>query len=644
MGRISPGLLEKLHMAAFWKGRARRHRIWTATVVALALASLGAGATALRAPQVLVLAEEGFPVRSGPPPELTRPWTARTLSLNHGGGCPGRTGPGPVRRERRSCPSDGTGRRASDRGLLDGVARDTRLNSFSLVKSLIGPLVLRAVADHRLEGLDVPLRQVLGPDAPDATVGEAGFIVLGIFVMNSQGHRVDALHVQPRPVDRSAVPRDRLPHRPARLQDDPATTAARRRSPQCWPGSSSSAGLSSLSLPGLSPFVSEFLVMTGAFVHNWWYAVFAVLGIVLAALYILLMYQRTMTGPVRPAWRRMRDLGLREVAALAPLLALILAFGFFPKPLIDVIEPAVRDDPVPRRRRGPRSDVTERRRRGLSHELRGPEHRVRHPFAAADRLQGGARRGARRGVRRPRGGATWCRRSSPGPGSLAAFAATSGSPPGSTSAPAGRPRLDRRRGRGGRRRADGVHLGCAAGAVVRQRAALRRAPPRRRRERVRRPGGSPTGHRGGAPGVDPRAGADRGLPSDALLGRRHDALPGGSTTCSRCSSPSRCCRCRCTSSRAGPPPPAAQPGGRAQVLPARCLQLRLLALRHRAGLRVRRLDQLAGDLGGGHRAHRRRGAAPRRHRADGGRHAVQDRRGTRSTAGRRTSTRVRRRR
>ena len=39
-------------------------------------------------------------------------------------------------------------------------------------------------------------------------------------------------------------------------------------------------GLSSLSLPGLSPFVSEFLVMTGAFVHNWWYAAFAVLGIV----------------------------------------------------------------------------------------------------------------------------------------------------------------------------------------------------------------------------------------------------------------------------------------------------------------------------------------------------------------------------
>ena len=65
------------------------------------------------------------------------------------------------------------------------------------------------------------------------------------------------------------------------------------------------AGLSSLSLPGLSPFISEFLVLVGAFCTT---AVvrppFAVLGIVLAALYILLMYQRTMTGPTRPRGRR----------------------------------------------------------------------------------------------------------------------------------------------------------------------------------------------------------------------------------------------------------------------------------------------------------------------------------------------------
>jgi len=102
------------------------------------------------------------------------------------------------------------------------------------------------------------------------------------------------------------------------------------------------AYLSSLSLPGLSPFVSELLVMVGAFVHSPWAAVFAVPGIVLAAIYILWMYQRTMTGPVREGVVGMRDLNLREISALAPLLLLIVVLGFFPQPLLDVINPAVK--------------------------------------------------------------------------------------------------------------------------------------------------------------------------------------------------------------------------------------------------------------------------------------------------------------
>jgi NADH-quinone oxidoreductase subunit M len=119
------------------------------------------------------------------------------------------------------------------------------------------------------------------------------------------------------------------------------------------------AGLSSLSLPGLSPFVSEFLVLTGAFVHNWWYAAFAVLGIVLAALYILLMYQRTMTGPVRPSIEGMRDLGGRELAALAPLVVLIIGLGLFPKPLTDVIAPTVKDTLSHVGKQDPRPTVTQ---------------------------------------------------------------------------------------------------------------------------------------------------------------------------------------------------------------------------------------------------------------------------------------------
>ena len=68
------------------------------------------------------------------------------------------------------------------------------------------------------------------------------------------------------------------------------------------------AGLSSLSLPGLSPFVSEFLVLAGTFTTSITAAVIATFGIVLAALYILLMYQRTMTGPVRESTKHIADL------------------------------------------------------------------------------------------------------------------------------------------------------------------------------------------------------------------------------------------------------------------------------------------------------------------------------------------------
>ena len=101
------------------------------------------------------------------------------------------------------------------------------------------------------------------------------------------------------------------------------------------------AGLSSLALPGLSTFVSEFLVLVGTFTRYRVAAVFATVGIILAALYILLVFQRTMQGPLTVLHETMRDLRLREVLAVAPLLALMVFLGFYPKPLTDVITPAV---------------------------------------------------------------------------------------------------------------------------------------------------------------------------------------------------------------------------------------------------------------------------------------------------------------
>ena len=79
-------------------------------------------------------------------------------------------------------------------------------------------------------------------------------------------------------------------------------------------------GLAALGLPGLSPFVSEILVIIAAFQHHWWTGAIAVTAIVLAAFYVLWMYQRTMTGPDLVGGRdaETRDLDRREVGIARP--------------------------------------------------------------------------------------------------------------------------------------------------------------------------------------------------------------------------------------------------------------------------------------------------------------------------------------
>jgi NADH-quinone oxidoreductase subunit M len=115
------------------------------------------------------------------------------------------------------------------------------------------------------------------------------------------------------------------------------------------------AGLAGLAMPGLSTFVSEFLVLIGTFTRYEAAAVLATVGIILAAIYILWMYQRTMTGPVREEVSSMPDLRARELWAVGPLIALVVVLGVYPKPALDIINPAVHQtlvqvhstDPVP---------------------------------------------------------------------------------------------------------------------------------------------------------------------------------------------------------------------------------------------------------------------------------------------------------
>ncbi|WP_448617441.1 NADH-quinone oxidoreductase subunit M [Geodermatophilus sp. URMC 65] len=133
------------------------------------------------------------------------------------------------------------------------------------------------------------------------------------------------------------------------------------------------ACLAALALPGTNSFVSEFLVLIGSFPTRPVFTILATVGIILAALYALLVYQRTMHGPPRgvllepaagtpapstgtgggattatleapaaaAARLRVRDLSRRELAVAASMVAIIIALGFYPQPLIDLIEPAV---------------------------------------------------------------------------------------------------------------------------------------------------------------------------------------------------------------------------------------------------------------------------------------------------------------
>jgi NADH-quinone oxidoreductase subunit M len=175
------------------------------------------------------------------------------------------------------------------------------------------------------------------------SVSHFGFIVMGIFVLNSYGQTGSTLYMFNHGLSTAAlflVTGFLIKRRGSQLISD--FGGAEKVAP-VLAGTFLVAGLSSLSLPGLSPFISEFLVLVGTFAYNWWYAAFAVFGIVLAALYILLMYQRTMTGPTRPELMGMKDLNVREVTSLAPLLLLIVVLGFFPKPLTAIINPAVGD-------------------------------------------------------------------------------------------------------------------------------------------------------------------------------------------------------------------------------------------------------------------------------------------------------------
>jgi len=187
------------------------------------------------------------------------------------------------------------------------------------------------------------------------SISHFGFIVMGIFAMTSSAQNGATLYMVNHGFSTAAlflIAGFLISRRGSRLIAD--FGGVQRVAPMLA-GTFLVAGLSSLALPGLSSFVSEFLVLVGTFSRYEAAAVIATGGIILASIYILWMYQRTMTGPVAESVKGLTDLKARELWAIGPLIALIVAMGVYPKPVLDVINPAVHQtlsqvhatDPVP---------------------------------------------------------------------------------------------------------------------------------------------------------------------------------------------------------------------------------------------------------------------------------------------------------
>ncbi|MFT4087233.1 MAG: NADH-quinone oxidoreductase subunit M [Gordonia sp. (in: high G+C Gram-positive bacteria)] len=184
------------------------------------------------------------------------------------------------------------------------------------------------------------------------SISHFGFIVLGVFALTAQGMSGATLYMVNHGISTAAlflIAGFLVSRRGSRLIADYG--GVQKLAP-VLAGTFLVAGLATLSLPGMGPFISEFLVLIGTFVRYPVAAIFAATALVLSAIYILWTYQRVMGGPPKPdalpdtagttsSHRRITDLSVREKIVVAPLIVALLVLGFFPRVALDVIDPAV---------------------------------------------------------------------------------------------------------------------------------------------------------------------------------------------------------------------------------------------------------------------------------------------------------------
>ena len=142
--------------------------------------------------------------------------------------------------------------------------------------------------------------------------------------------------------------------------------------------------LSSMGLPLLNGFVGEFTILQGTFMENWKWAAWAVPGVILAAAYLLWLYQRVFFGTVtNPKNEKLHDLTPREVLTFVPLLILAFWIGIYPKPFFQILE-----QPVNQLVLSVRPDYP-----GLQSTQNEQREAAAHPAAAPQAASSGAQEG-----------------------------------------------------------------------------------------------------------------------------------------------------------------------------------------------------------------------------------------------------------